>query len=262
MASPVSDKKFTLEAEHLERLRALMREEEARVDAIGADERALEAMEQELQKSLQKLAATQPPTEQREAETGRHWPAIEAKFRDSQIVPLRPKRSWGPWLGALAAAALALFVVLPRLEQEEPAYDPQFVVKGSGLAGSADCELKLIEAPDVKESADGMGYEGPDQASFQLAVRCNQKGFFHMHGAGPEPHIIRNLPLEAGQTLGIIREGQIATFVLRGGSPWVFSSSLSAEPLAAAAELPQTELEAETHGLLWFDRITVKETEQ
>lgn len=277
----VNDKKIKIKAEDMERLQSLLREEEARFDAINPSDAELEEMEKELQQKLKRMAAGHSGEMAQSSWAAKEkLPQFEASsaFSPDQndlekpynVVPLRKKPlKWATWGGALAAAALALFVVVPALEKPQPdANDSLMVSKGSSSSLSARCEITVLQTGDgngnITPAEDGMGYQGPAGTAFQLNVRCDRPGFLSVQIDGPVPLSLRNLPLVPGESKGILHEGKLATFVLQYQSAWVISGLLSDREISSEAALPRSESEAQSvigsASLLWFDRIAVKGT--
>lgn len=248
----------------MDRLKSLMREEELRFDAANPSDAELEEMEHALQQKLKSLAGarsevlTQPVPEQID------------RGETHKVVPLRKKPlKWGNWALALAAAALALFVVVPALQNpESDPNDSLMVSKGNSSSLSARCEISILQTADgsgtILPSADGMGYEGPAGTAFQVTVRCDRPGFLNVWIEGSGKFSFRNLPVTAGETRGILHDGKLASFVLQSQSPWVISGLLSDREITSEAALPGSETEAKnilgSASLLWFDRIAVKGT--
>ncbi len=277
----MSDKKFTLEPEHMERLRALMREEEATFDAKAPTDAELDQMERSLQTSLKKLAknaqsesfSQQNGTQASDAMT-MHWQGIEAKINasrsaDGKVVSIQSKsknqsmKSSRAWLGALAAAAVAMFVLLPQLQKSNVEQDPAFVTKGSSGAWTADCEWQILDAPTLVPDADGLSYRGPAGTTFQVSLLCHTSGMINLQLSGVQSEEIRNLNVTADVPTPLLRNGKIASYTIPSDSELVLSGILTAGSLAGNVIIPQTESEARNLkevSTLWFDRLIVKGT--
>ncbi len=285
----MNDKKFTIKDEDMARLKSLLLEEEKRLDAANISDAELEMLERDVQQKLKRIAGAKsgrstlsPDQEDRQ----RQWKAIERRVHPieadeqkdlqtpSNVMPLHKKpssKNWMTWAGAMAAAALALFVIIPALQKpQQVASDDELLMVSKGNSSSlpARCEISLLQTVKgggtIVPSVDGMGYEGPTGTAFQLSVRCDRSGFLNVSIEGPQPLSLRNIPVTAGDAKGILHEGKLASFVLQYQSPWVISGLLSEREISSETALPRTESEAEIilgkSPVLWFDSIAVKGT--
>jgi hypothetical protein len=263
----VADKKITIKPSDMERLRELMRQEEAKLDAANPSEDELSEWEDRLEDSVRKLAQKTPGTlPSHTDEMNRNWAAIQDKMSKSapavqdapkpaDVLPLkRPnKNKMLPFFGLVAAAALVFIVVSPQSSDETLTMNDQNVqTKGTaGQAAVADCELDVAawDGSNVVPSANGLGFVGNAGAEVEISVRCSSSGFMRVEAKGPES-LTLNSAVTNGERQRILRGGQIARFPLQSGQPWSISLVLTGKELSKDAVAPQDQI-------LWQDTITV-----
>lgn len=270
----MSDRKITLDPKDVESLRLLVKKEEARFDEADPSDEELELMERALEARLRKLAAKQSENPPASREIEQNWQAIQEKMQqtnrrgdtreeEARVLPFKEQRVQAlVWMGAFAAAALTLLVVVPRLHQENEAGLPQFVEKGSTPAFAADCELDARAkdgSVEVSISDDRMGFLGPAGTTVQLSIRCSHEGFLQVSVGGQAG--IRNLAITSGITQDVTQAETAFQPVIRENAPLVLSFVLTEQALPEQAALPTSEAEAErlqSSKVLWFDTVELK----
>jgi hypothetical protein len=263
----VADKKITIKPSDMERLRELMRQEEAKLDAANPSDAELSELEDRLEDSVRKLAQKTPETlPSHKEEMDRNWAALQEKMKaapkDTQepqkpanVLPLqRPsKNKMLPFLGFAAAAALLFVMVRPQGSDDRLTMDETNVqIKGtSGQAAVADCELDVaaLDASTVTPAANGMGFVGNAGAEVEVSFRCSSSGSMRAEVSGPETMTL-NTAVTNGERQRILREGQIARFPLHSGQPWSISLVLTDKELSKDSQVPQDQV-------LWQDTITL-----
>ncbi|HET9240535.1 MAG TPA: hypothetical protein VFO10_24945 [Oligoflexus sp.] len=263
----MADKKITIKPSDMERLRELMRQEEAKLDAANPSDTELNEWEDRLEDSVRKLAQKTPgslPTHT--DEMNRNWSALQDKIskaapvvqdtpKPADVLPLkRPnKNKMLPFLGLAAAAALVFIMVRPQSSDDALTMNEQNVqIKGTaGQTAAADCELDVaaLDGSSVVPTANGLGFVGNVGADVEISVRCSSSGFMRVEAKGSES-LTLNTAVTNGERQRILREGQIARFPLQSGQPWSISLVLTGKELSKDAVVPQDQI-------LWQDTITV-----
>jgi hypothetical protein len=274
----VDHRKVTVTPDDLQKLKTLLREQEERVDAMET-EAELAAAERELEEKIRRLARSSP-TEISTQNRDENWEKIQPRLNPlseseaetgstaSNVVPLRKQQNTWGWLGAFAAAALALFVLYPKMQdnQNQMTVDPtQSLTKGnSGAAAfTASCDVdvrgKTNEA--VQNKADGSGFEVSVGETVEILYSCNHDGYMQVWNNGHPAEEFRNLPVRAGEKTGIIQEGKLVEFPLQGGDSWVFSVVLTDSKIGSDVDLLELKDIPSKLGVsqvLWYDSIAVK----
>jgi hypothetical protein len=189
---------------------------------------------------------------------------------DALVVPLRRKQNQWAWLGALAAAALALFVLYPSL-QPKPTQSTvdSSLTKGTaaGPVAVTDCRIdvrgKTNEA--VNELNYSQGFEVTIGEAVQIFYTCHHDGYLQVWNNGRPAEEYRNLPVVKDRAAGIHRssdpQGRLAEFPLQAGDSWVFSVVLTDSKIGADVNLLDLQDVPATLGtskVLWYDTIAVK----
>ncbi len=263
----MADKKITIKPSDMERLRELMRQEEAKLDAANPSDAELSEWEDRLEDSVRKLAHKTPGTlPSHTEEMDRNWAALQEKLKQApktvqesqkaaDVLPLkRPsKNKMLPYLGLVAAAALVFIMVRPQNSEDTLTMNEQTVqIKGtSGQAAAADCEVDVaaLDGSSVLPASNGMGFVGNAGADVEISFRCSSSGSMRAEASGPET-LTLNTAVTNGERQRILREGQIARFPLQSGKPWSISLVLTDKELSKDAVVPQDPI-------LWQDTITV-----
>lgn len=263
----MADKKITIKPDDMERLRELMRQEEAKLDAANPSDAELSQWENRLEDNLRKLAQKTPETlPSHTEEMDRNWAALQEKLKKApkaveepqkpaDVLPLkRPsKNKMLPFLGGVAAAALVFMMLRPQVSDDSLTMNEQNVqIKGTaGQVAAADCELDVtsLDGSTVVPAADGMGFIGNSGAEVEISFRCSSSGFMRAEVQGPES-VTLNTKVTDGERQRILREGQIARFPLQSGKPWSISLVLTDKELSKDTVVPQDQI-------LWQDTITV-----
>jgi hypothetical protein len=280
----VADKKITIKSDDMNRLRELMRQEEEKLDKANPSDAELTEWEDRLEDSVRQLAKKIPqPLAPHDDEMARNWDRIQSRMhsdlgktsgqnpstRSADIIPFNKKpRKALPWLGLLAAAALVMIMVRPGTEDQSTTMDgDQIRLKGNTQGQKqADCEVDAtaVGGQNISPTDDGQGFQGPEKADLQVTVRCKSSGFLQVLVQGPQAATIRNIPVEADQRQGILRDGKIASFPLQTATPWVMTLVLSEQAFSEDQAVPQSETEVDgqnkTH-ILWLDRILLRAQE-
>ncbi len=278
----VTDKKFTITSKDADRLRELMRQEEAKLDKANPSDAELLEWEARLDDSVRNLSKKIPTTLPRpEDEMNRNWNAIQslmasevkvlatetAHAQTSNVVAFKPKKRKTvlPWLGIAAAAALVLIMVRQgQNENPMPMDESHIQLKGNtGSVSKANCDVDATadDVQSIQPASDGLGFTGKDQARAQITVRCYSDGFLQLRFEGPEAGTLRNIPMVSGQRQGIVRDGKMMIFPLQPGVPWVLNFFLTDRQFAADEALPQSESDvanSKDYQVLWHDQISVR----
>jgi hypothetical protein len=263
----VADKKITIKPSDMERLRELMRQEEAKLDAANPSDAELSQWEDRLEDSVRKLADKTPGTlPSHTEEMDRNWAALQEKLKQApkaaqepqkpaDILPLkRPsKNKMLPFLGLVAAAALVFIMVRPQTSDDNLTMNEQHVqIKGTrGKAYAADCELDVaaLDGSSVVPAANGQGFVGNDETDVEISFRCSSSGVMRAEIKGPESMTL-NTAVTNGERQRILREGQIARFPLKSGQPWSISLVLTDKELSKDAVVPEDQI-------LWQNTIEI-----
>lgn len=275
-------RKITVSPDDLKKLEALLREEEARVDAMSDDE--LEAAERELEERIRRVAR-HPSSEHSNSDRDANWKQLQQRLsnpteRELESLPQadeifrRKNNAWG-WLGALAAAALALFILYPSLQPNstDQALDPsQALTKGTGNSPAAITDCKIDVRGRTNESVTELdlsqGFEVSVGEAVQIFYNCRHDGYLQVWNNGHPAEEFRNLPVQKDQTAGIPdddagpgQQGKLAEFPLQAGDSWIFSVVLTDSKIGNDVNLLDLKDVPDALGtskVLWYDTISVK----
>lgn len=273
-------RKITVSPDDLKKLEALLREEEARVDAMSDDE--LEAAERELEERIRR-SARHSTSEHSDFDRDANWKQLQERLRNpvereldplpQNVEPLRRKNNTWGWLGALAAAALALFILYPSLQPGDQSLDPsQALTKGTGNSPAAVTDCKIDVRGRTNESVTELdysqGFEVSVGESVQIFYNCRHDGYLQVWNNGHPAEEFRNLRVQKDQNAGVLDEdagpgqqGKLAEFPLQAGDSWIFSVVLTDSKIGNEVNLLDLKEIPEALGtskVLWYDTITVK----
>ncbi len=276
----MSDKKITLDPKDRERLKEIMRQKEAALDAAELSDDELAAQEKAVEESLRKLAQRMsPPSKlEQEAETAA-WKRLQEKMEgpeladqkeitpEAKVIPLFRRPNFSPlWVGGLTVAALALLMLLPQKGQiHEDSSEDLLVTKGAGEAAAVNCELDVLGkgGSSFKLSSDGLNFLGKSGSAFELSVVCEQSGYFHVDALGAETKVLHNIAVKAGEK--VIIKPESFEFQLQGKQGWNFTALLTRDSLPSDLLIPHTATVGEALGstvVLWIDSVMVRELGQ
>jgi len=277
----VDQRKVSLDPKDLKRLAALLKEEEARVDALADEE--LEADEVALEGRIRDFAHGHGVADAAKDSISTNWDEIRLRMESTpssvkeeqlgRVVPFQAKKKSMPWLpiGGLAAAALALFVLYPNLSNKDSAVPNDYgqQVKGTGVgtgsAASSFCDIDVTgRTPDsVEEAGNGQGYIVTPEENFQISTKCDDPGFIQVWSKGSEATEFRNLAVERNVRMPVSQDGKQVEFTIKGQLPVEYAIVLTDKPIGNEIDLlDNTEtLETKSFGsakILWSDLIHVK----
>lgn len=277
-------RKISINPGDLQKLKDLLQEEEERIDAMS-DEELAEA-ERQLEQKIRKLARNSP-SEAAPRHRDETWQEIQKRMQKQEqrstpadeslesrgVIPLRRKQNpWG-WVGALAAAALALFILYPSLQPNPPqgTMDPsQTLTKGSGtgIALSTDCAIDIRGKTNesVKELDYSQGFEVTIGEAVQIFYRCRQDGYLQVWNSGRPAEEFRNIQVVKDQTAGVpedptLGNAAVAEFPLQEGDSWILTFVLTDSKIGNDVDLLEYREIPEQMGkskVLWFETIAVK----
>lgn len=278
-------RKVSLDPEDLKKLMALLKEEEARVDALSesdlkADEEALEGRIRDFarghsegntatdsintnwQKIQQRMAA-ETPSQQSSPK--------EEKEGHGRVIAFQPKKKILPWttMLAVAAAALALLVLYPKLaptDGNDPGDLNQMQIKGMNNGGSyasfCDVDLRGQSPTSVEELGNGMGYFVKPGENFEISLLCDADGFVQLWTAGAPATEFRNIQVRRNERIAITQgEGKAISFNLQGRPEMNYGVALTDKPIDNDVNLLESSIPATSLGkgsVLWSDHILVK----
>lgn len=274
----MKEKSIILDEKDKERLREILRQKEAEMDAAELSDEELTAAEIALAQKWKELSAKITPAPESAAEVEQQdktWQELKSKIsQDSQggqegevsgkLIPLFRKPGFSPmWLGLLTVAALALMMILPHKSRDENSEYEDFGVKGSEESlAKVHCEADILSLGGKAYAAtpDGLGFQGKIGSQFQMAILCDKDGYLQIDALGPETKTFRNIAVKAGQKT--IVNPKSAVFTLPAIQGWNFTLLLTAETLPADLLIPQTANVGEGLGqtfVLWADTLLVRE---
>lgn len=272
-------RKITLDPEDLKKLKALLKEEEARVDALAETE--LSSDEKALEGRIRDFARGNSEGDSSTDSINTNWEKIQSRMNGTtpsksgdghNVVSLAAKKKKAlPWgtIGGLAAAALALLVLYPKLSPN-PGQDPtdlgQMQTKGTGTEAAASnfCDVDVVgpNANSVDEVANGLGYFIRSNERFTISLNCDAAGFIQIWSPGSPLPEVRNIKVERNVRTAVTKEdGSPVEFSLHDRKEAKFSAALTLAPLSPGFNLLEAAVPATVLGeskVLWSDSILVK----
>lgn len=277
-------RKVSLDPEDLKKLKILLKEEEARVDALSdndlkADEEALEGRIRDFargpsegpsesdsihgnwQKIQERMAAASPAS-----------PATPEDDKEGRVIALPSKKKALPWttVAAVAAAALALLVLYPKLAPTGGMKDPtdlgQMQTKGTGTGVASlsfcDVDLRGRTSNAIEETGNGMGFFAKPGESFEISLLCDADGYVQLWSADAPATEFRNIYVKRNNRTAIThQEGRPVSFNLQGRSQVDYGVALTDKPIDNDVDLLDVSLPIMSLGrssVLWSDHILVK----
>jgi hypothetical protein len=274
----VDHRKITLDPEDLKKLKALLKEEEARVEALADNE--LSADEEALEGRIRDFARGNSEGNSSTDSINTNWEKIQSRMNGTttskssdapNVVSFDSKKKKAmPWatIGGLAAAALALLVLYPKLSpRNDPSDLGQMQTKGSGtgeIGHSSYCDVDVVgpQANSVDEAANGLGYFIRSNERFTISLNCDAPGFVQIWSRGSPLPEIRNIKVERNVRTAVTKEdGNPVEFSLHDRKEANFSAALTTVPLSPGFDLLEASVPTGLLGeakVLWSDSILVK----
>jgi hypothetical protein len=172
-------------------------------------------------------------------------------------------------MGAIAAAALALLVLYPKLTptgEKVPGDLGQMQTKGTGGGGSyasfCDVDLRGATPTSVEELANGMGYFAKPGETFEISLLCDADGYVQLWNAGSPATEFRNILVKRNERTAITQgEGKAVNFKMQGTAEVNYGVALTDKPIDNSVNLLESSIPATNLGggsVLWSDNILVK----
>ncbi|RYZ56114.1 MAG: hypothetical protein EOP07_13025 [Proteobacteria bacterium] len=273
-------RKITLDPEDLKKLKALLKEEEARVEALADTE--LKADEEALEGRIRDFARGNSEGDSSTDSINTNWEKIQSRMNGTTtsksseasnvhaFVKPKPKKAlpWGT-IGGLAAAALALLVLYPKLSPtsgKDPTDLGQMQTKGTGteILATNFCDVDVVgpNANSVDEAANGLGYFIRSNERFTISLNCDASGFIQIWSPGSPLPEVRNIKVERNVRTAVTKEdGNPVEFSLHDRKEAKFSAALTNVALSPGFDLLEAAVPASKLGeakVLWSDSILVK----
>ncbi|MBC7531990.1 MAG: hypothetical protein H7318_10460 [Oligoflexus sp.] len=276
-------RKVSLDPEDLKKLMALLQEEEARVDALSDSD--LKADEEALEGRIRDFARGHSEGNTATDSINTNWQKIQPRMaaeipseqsspkeeKEGRVIAFQPKKKTFPWttMGAVAAAALALLVLYPKLAPtggNDPGDLSQMQTKGANSGGSyasfCDVDLRGQSKTSVEELGNGMGYFAKPGESFEISLLCDADGYVQLWTAGAPATEFRNIKVQRNERIAITQsEGKAVSFNLQGRPEMNYGVALTDKPIDNDVNLLESSIPATSLGkgsVLWSDNILVK----
>ncbi len=221
----MDQRKIKLDPNDLKKLKALLKEEEARVDALSeaglrADELALEGRIRDFARGHSVGDPSTDTINMNWEEIRQRMDATSPTAKDEQLgrlVPFQAKKRPLPWttVGGIAVAAVALLVFYPLL-RKTPHVPVDYAQQTKGLentaahanASASFCDVNVTgKAPEsVEESANGQSYIVTPSENFDISVLCDTAGFIQLWSLTPPATEFRNVPVLRNVRTSITQE--------------------------------------------------------
>ncbi len=272
-------RKVGLGPEDLKKLKALLKEEESKVDAMS--EADLAEAERALEATLKKLPGMKTNDPKVDAAMDQTWQRIQKSLNpeskvqgtteEGKVVDFRKARKSMPWttVSVFAMAALALLVLYPALQKNElsPGDPAQMQTKGPGeesLAYASDCDIDFLgrDETSIEEAGVGQGYEVDSGADFRIAVKCSTPGYIQLWTKSPQGEELRDFKVEANVRAFVMEEGEISKFNLNNKAEMTLEIALTETEIKTEPNLLDTVQYPKVIGdsrVLWSDSVKFRE---
>lgn len=277
-------RKVSLDPEDLKKLKALLKEEEARVEALSEND--LKADEEALEGRIRDFARGHSAGNTATDTINTNWQKIQQRMaaaetvaekisplqeKEGRVLVFQPKKKSLPWttMGAIAAAALALLVLYPKLSPtggKDPNDLGGMQTKGTGTGGSyarfCDVDLRGQSPTAVEELGNGLGYFAKPGESFEISLLCDADGYVQLWTAGAPATEFRNIQVKRNERTAITQqEGKSVSFNLQGRPEINYGVALTDKPIGNDVNLLDSSIPATSLGkssVMWSDNILVK----
>ena len=257
----MTDKRIHLDEKDLERLKALMKKAETKVDKLADEDLAKqeELLERRLRRIGPKKQGATDFTMERGLKSAQKAVRDEAFQKEQSDLalnaPAAPTARLYAWFGAAAVAAVALFSITPLFEPPgQDRLSENFTFKGTVGTEPSQCHIDLFSrsGQPVSPSTDGLGFIGARGDFLQLTLRCNQDGYLAV--AEDRKIVLRNVAIKQDDKIQILNEGEPFGIIV-GDKTVNLELAFSPSPLPGDVTDLQSSLPST---FLWLDSYTVK----